>query len=273
MVCSDVYASSMLCWWPRLKGRVRAPETVLVPLYGLEGLVDAAILEERPPAGQLAELGRRLVNALSVVRPPVFIRTDQSSCKHWLFDGPPVASNAAEALTKALLVLQCHEPFDQRLFGPPRPRALAVREVLIPEKWLDAERYKLRWFQGNIEVRVVVKEGRIEAIYPYYHIAGFEEYEYDVMEEHGDEIRRAYHERYVATIVKTIDDLLRQAEAAAKALGRDCNWSIDLMYARRRGEETPKWYVIDAALLEASWLPPRTTEEDEMIAEAAGLSS
>jgi len=275
------FLNSMVYWWPRVvRLPVPKPTTVLITIEDIVDDVFVCTLSEGEDRNA-CKRAREKLDALSglldeYVRKyiggyPVFLRSDYTSCKHYPEDvlGKPIyridsPDEFRPHITQ--LIVECHEFIPVRgVFGMPRPNAVAVREWIRVEKWTD----KIPRFYGNLEVRVFVKGGAVERIYPYYHISGLKKYVLSKMSNVDyEEILREYRSRYVQTIIDGVDEITRLAETIARADGiREHDWSIDFVLAEVKGRKA--WVFIDMALAEASWRPEEETDEDKLIMEAA----
>ena len=266
------YFNSMRYWWPKVAELdIPKPATVIEPLEDIVEDVFRCVLsegEDRGACSAAKEKAQTLATTLDkAVKErlggyPVFMRTDYSSCKHYsaqVFGKPLYRIDSKEDFIKHIfpLIAECHSYIPARTpFGPPRPSAIVLREWLNIEKWTD----KLPGFYGNIEVRVITKNGRVARVFPYYHRTGIEKHFSDA----GPEVFEEYRERYVQAILEGLTEIVEYADKIASAPGiRRRGWSIDLALVNKDGKRV--WYFIDMALAEASWAPTRETEEDRII--------
>ena len=234
----NVIRSSAVMWYARLAAYAPTPRTHTVPIY----------------ASRFEELVEMVAEAAEKIGYPVFIRTDQSSCKAGYSHPPNIVHKRSDILKALAHLLDCHEPVDAlTFFGPPRPRFILVREYVEPVQWTQLP---IPWFNRNVEVRVVVDNGEPVDAWLYNHWEAVSEYCEDV---DCEALRRDYS-RYLETIMENGERLAVATRLAAQAFPEG-RWTVDLMLAERG------WLAIDAHVYSVSWRPSRRTEEDEMVAQ------
>ena len=269
--------NSMLYWWPRIvKIDVPKPKTVMV---NIDDFVDDVFecyyseWSDERACKSTAENVRSIAAILDeAVKEhlggyPVFMRSDYTSCKHFSIRRPLYRVESAEEFYRKIipLIAECHEPVPaENPFGAPRPNAIAVREWLRIARWTDA----VPGFYGNIEVRVIVEDGRVADVFPYYHISGLDEHvvrsEEQKRKVHGD-----YYGVYLPAVEEGLETIRKYAEKIASLPGiREYNWSMDFALVETGGGRR-EWYLIDMALAEHSWRPQREKRREEKLAVAA----
>jgi len=274
--------NSMLYWWLKVvKVDVPKPKTVLVSID--EELVKNIFLcymsegEDRNACSHVKEYLPPYLDLLDecvgmyIGNYPVFVRTDYSSCKYVWVKGKPLyrVESKQELANIYSIICKCHEPLTVRSpFGAPAPKAIAIREWLDIVKWTN----RLPKYYGNLEVRVFVRNGKVEKVYPYYHWSGLVEGVVDAEKDRDTLplLEKEYVENYVSAIISSIKTIKEYAERIANADGiKGYDWSIDFALVDKNGKL--EWYFIDMALAEASWRPEKETDEDKLIAEALSL--
>ena len=251
--------NSMLFWWRYVVGLpVPKPRTVIIEIEDRTVDLMFKCLDEdveacREASREIKSLIELLDDCVKEVGGyPVFMRTDQTSCKHYSLRNPVYRVEKKEDFAKLFtLIVECHEMASVAVFGPPRPRAVAIREWLDIDTWTDL----LPGFYKNVEVRVIAEKGRVTDIWPYYHWSGLEEHFRDRVD--LKKLRQDYLSKYVATVSRELGKIAEYASIIARA-GELASYSWSIDFARVNGE----WYFIDMALAEASWKPEKRLNED-----------
>lgn len=265
--------SSAMVWYPKICFMngwngfdVNIPQTIIIPL------------KKKWIADSFKENFAWIKNVIGVIKsarevlgPDLFVRTDQASGKHRFidscfigkdYDDDKIFKNIIEVIYSNTLVN----------FGYGLPfRALMIREYIEPE-------YEFTAFFGKLpiakEVRIIVKDGRIITMFPYWFEDPIEEWYNDtvesLMESRGiteEESKYLIFKRYGTPIdwkdkLAKLNDLnshdVDYLREAAIKIGRlfEGAWSLDFM----KGKDG-KWYFIDMARAEISFIPEQYLEE------------
>jgi len=264
--------TSMFYW---LEGARRSgvpmPRTLLFPLEGWRlrdlHVWEACFVEEsnsgecRRIRGAIERLAERIVGEVAGtgIVYPLFARTDLCSCKHVV--PPPnevVDWHAVGRVLRRLLAYAADHAFYAAAMGALEDvsRGVAVREWIRPATWTRFTVPLLANRPYNrVEARVYVESGKAFMVIPYYHVNGLVERYHDVVGvDEWKRVLRDYKHVYAAKIIRDHALLADMAEKVVAAVdGGD--WSVDFMLS-----EDGKWYMIDMAELERSWVPPTRDE-------------
>ena len=224
----EMNKSSMLYWWPRIKGLpIPQPKTIIVPvpIVALEAAVDGDISKIQPfiPKFDAAteELGY-----------PLFVRTDHLSAKHQ-YESTCFVPSPDELLHHIGALVE----MNFAIFGP-GPSALVFREYVSLARSFSA-------FEGlpiAPERRYFVREGQIECHHPYWHA--------DAIRRPSTADWRAWLDLMNEESDEEIALLLGYAEQVGASLPG--YWSVDFALAAGGHE---RWLLIDCAKGEKSWHP------------------
>jgi len=250
---------SMLYWWDKIKDLpIPKPKTIIIPIpdevvdyiFKCYDDQDEACSKSPESYHEFVKVLKQEARKLGF---PLFMRSDQTSCKFFKLGDKPLyrIDNEKELGRFWILIAECHEMTSIGVFEAPRPKAIILRE------WLDIDcLYELKinnrvWRRLTIEVRVMVKDGEVEQYFPYWHKEVIErEWQWlipdQIREQEMSKLWKAYEE-YVKILENEKETFLNYAKQIAKTL--DGYWSVD--FARVKST----WYLIDMARGELSWKP------------------
>lgn len=223
--------SNLTFWWPRAAHvDVPKPRTVIVPDCG--AVLRRVVMDDRPlpPA-----LRAQLEAAAASLGYPVFMRTDAAAAKHSWRDTCFVQRREDLLFNLFRLV---EENIMADLFGLPFT-AIVFREVLPLDAGFVA-------FHGRLPIaperRYFVRDGRVEAHYPYWPEAAIRPCQ-ETPPDRRERLRAMNQETPGEVALLTT-----YAERIGTALPG--YWSVDFARAK-----DGTWYWIDAARGELSWRP------------------
>lgn len=220
----DRFADSMLKWYPKIKDLdVPQPKTEIILLSEKEYL---STMDAMPMA-----IVNKVIPVIQKFVLPVFIRTDQSSAKHYwkdtcFYNG----SNLVQHLYELCEFNHCAD-----FMGLPF-RSIIVREY-IP---MDSKYTASGDMPVNPERRYFIKNGKILCHHHYWIKDAIKNPSVKNWEELSDEMNNETEEEikllssYVGQVINVIDGF----------------WSIDFCKAKNG-----RWYLIDMATGENSWHP------------------
>lgn len=222
--------SSLLNWYPKIRGVLPTPRTRIVHLDGVDpwGVLDGEPLDE----GLLC----RIKSACARIRYPVFLRSDQGSGKHQWKETCYVP-NEADLFSHVYRLIEWHACAG--IMGL-NFNAFVIREFLHLESKFTA-------FKGMPvakERRYFVLDGEVQCWGPYWPEDAFIQYNRDLPSDWKERLR------YLNS--PELGEVEHLTEMAAIFGERNPGWwSVD--FAKMASPE--KWVLIDAARGELSWHP------------------
>jgi hypothetical protein len=236
----EAYAqSSMLFWYPKIKGQVPTPNTVFIPLpkNTLEWMDDAPI-----PKDFIAQV----VKEAKAIGYPIFMRTDVTSAKFNWVETCFVKSETQ--LTRNLFHL-IEENLMIDMMGEALPSALVLREFLK----LDTAFLAFKYMPVAREFRLFMRDGEMECWHPYW--------PEDAIKFWGPKEPKNWRSRLAKLSEKpsktewtTIEGIANKASAVLPGY-----WSVDLCRTNRG------WYVTDCARAEVSHHVPCPHAPKELV--------
>jgi len=224
---SEQNKDSMLFWYPKIKDLdIPQPKTKCVTLSDDEYYATMDCMPE--------SIVNKIAPAIREFKLPVFIRTDQSSAKHYWED--TCYYDGSRDIRKHLYEI-CEFNHCCDFMG------LSFRAIFIREYISMASRYTA--FLGNMPVnperRYFIKDGKILCHHPYWIKDAIQNPSVDNWQQLSDEMNRETEEE-----VRLLSGYALQV---AKAMDNGY-YSIDFCLA-----QNGKWYFIDMATGENSWHP------------------
>lgn len=223
--------SSMLNWYPKVAGYIEhMPETHLFKLTKGEIMMLYRTMDNKPISKKFMETCN---DYAEITGYPLFLRTDQSSCKHDFEDTCFVEhDDGLEDHIRNLVMGHACADFLGIKFG-----ALVFREFIKLEHSFTAFRY----MPVAKERRYFVRDGKVECSHPYWPL--------DAIHSYGDPLPENWQDQLVELNRQDpdeIDELTPIAETFGKY--NPGYWSVDFA----KGADGI-WYLIDAARGEVSW--------------------
>jgi len=222
--------SSLLYWYPKIRGVLPTPRTRIVHLDGVDpwGVLDGEPLDEK--------LLCRLRSACARIGYPVFLRSDQASGKHQ-WNETCFVPNEEALFSHVYRLIEWHACAG--IMGMDM-EAFVVRELLDLESTFKA----FRGMPVAKERRYFVRDGEVECWHPYWPEDAFPRYNANLPEDWRERLRRLNAPR-----PGEVECLTQMA-----ALFGEKNpgwWSVDFA----KVATTQSWILIDAARGEVSWHP------------------
>lgn len=224
--------SSMLYWWPVVKGlHIPKPKTLIVevPCEHLVSMLDDVMLPER--------YVRAIVETANEISFPLFVRTDMASAKHHWEDTCFVPE--PKELFKHIFRL-IDNTLAAGMFGELDPNALVFREY-IP---MYAEFAAFTGLPIAKERRYFVRSSKVLCHHPYW----IE----DAIAHSWKAPSKDNWRELLANLNQESAREIRLLTAYASEIGAHLGgyWSVDFAYSR-----DGVWYLIDLAEGEKSWHP------------------
>jgi len=224
-VCSTCERMNSITFWlPRLQNlNFPVPKTIII---NADIELDS-ILEGKFPKGS-ERFFKELENAIDIVGLPAFLKTEMLSNKHdWENSCFITDKSKLRAHVRNLVEMSHIATIDRRTDY----NFFAVRQFIETEKVFN-------YFDGKMpitkEVRVFVRNGRIECKHPYWPVEAFKGIKKDLIKK----VRELSEKDD-----KTIDKMANYIAGLFSGY-----WSIDLLKSK-----SGEWYAIDMSIGERAW--------------------
>lgn len=232
MATQEVSKTSMLFWWPKVKGlHIPVPKTevVEVPYQHLVGMLDGKSLPD--------EYKVRIIGVGRQMKYPLFLRTDMGSAKHQ-WEKTCFVSEEAKLFSHIWALI--NETLTAGMFGELDPNALVLREYLP----MDSAFIAFAGLPISRERRYFIRDGKVECHHPYWPKEAF-----------GTLWRAPSEpdwEERLGALNKESREEVKLLTGYSVAVGRVLSgfWSVD--YAKTKDGT---WHLIDMAEGEKSWHP------------------
>ncbi len=224
--------SSMMNWYPKIKGILRTPKTVIVPFTEEELSEIRRTLDGKMLSDKLIE---KIYSGADEIGFPLFMRSDQASGKHEWKDTCFVPTRA-DLIGHLVQLVEWHECAD--LFGI-RWKALVFRELLE----LDSTFTAFNGMPVARERRCFVMDGDVICSHPYWP-------EESIVPDRHAPLPGDWKDRLARLNEEKPDEVEILHEASLFGEVVHGYWSVDFAC-----DVNGVWWMIDAARGEISWHP------------------
>jgi hypothetical protein len=231
--------TSMHYWWPRLRRTgVPVPQTFAHYVDDTEEFV--GVIDGKPPSPSLLRLASWIREVAHDTGWPLFLRTGQTSAKHYWRDTCFVTRDSN-------LVQHIHDILEFSLIADPRGLPFDYWYV---REFLDLEAHFTAFADMPVakEFRAFIDAGEIVCLHPYWPEEAFE---------HRPETERAAflgnRERLESLSASQESDLRETIGKITEMFRRDGPWSVDCCLNAQDG----LWYVTDMAQAASSYHWPQ----------------
>jgi len=226
--------SSLLVWYPHVKDLIPSPKTVILPLTKdqVKHLFESTYEDDPKPIKK--DLEKAIIEKAREIGYPLFLRSDQSSCKHEWSETCYVKKEA-DLLQHVRNLIVFHREAD--MFGGISLAALVFRKFLKLNSGFKA-------FKGmpvSKERRYFVRDGQVCCRHSYWPI--------DAILFYGRKPPDDWKQLLAAMNRESADEIEQLTAYALTFSAQNPGfWSVDFAQ-----DEGGKWWLIDAARGEVSW--------------------